>query len=651
MSSDVKSLASPYAFSSDDLMVLSAVIRLRVFQICQRARSGHIGGSSGAVELFMTLYFGGVLRYSPRWPTHSLRDRVLVRGHLGPVRYPLFQLLGWVDEEELWTYRQYGSRLHGHEDHTKLPGVDLTPSGSLGMLLSYGAGVAFAAKQRGEEYQTYVFLGDGEEEEGNVSEAARHAAHLRLENLTVIIDCNGKQLSDPLTETDSASLAEIWYGYGWEVVELAEGHDPTKILDAYQKAREMRECTKKPIVIIAHTVKGYGLDGTEEHFSGYHTISTCPPTIVQKGIERLERWLEERKEFLQALKERVRHTQDLSTNIALETFMSIGLTFAPKEKTPNHPDFCQEDYFAQLREAHGTSEWPAGRTYFLTADVTRYDQVQQLRLREFCVYVNMGIREQHTIGFAHGISCSDPTARIVINSFDAFTYRWFDQINAAVQGGSHFTIIADTAGLTNAQNGRTHQSTGQPGAVLAMPGISFLEPWDAEDTFRCFNWAVGESRGIVYLRIHSSVVQVSPMPGVKRTLTSYVAWESTQVELTITIVASGFPVSSAIQAGQQLEREGIGVRVVNLVDHKRSDEVLRQLLLPGKLLLTVYNGNTDVLLQNVARIICTGDLTRAPCRVAGMGFEEGATGTFDQLRRVYALDADGVVARVRNLLS
>ena len=182
------------SLNDPELLVLSHEVRKNVFEICLNANNGHIGGCSGAVELFVTLYFGGILHYGHGDMPDVDRDRVLVRGHLGPLRYKIFSLLGYIQESELGGYRRYGSRLHGHEDHLETPGVDITPSGSLGMILSYGVGSAYAAKQAGMTYRSYVFLGDGEEQEGNVSEAARHAAHLRLSNLIVVIDKNTKQL-------------------------------------------------------------------------------------------------------------------------------------------------------------------------------------------------------------------------------------------------------------------------------------------------------------------------------------------------------------------------------------------------------------------------------------------------------------------------
>jgi transketolase len=201
-------------------VAFSSVCRQLAYDIgavCRAAASGHLGGSLSSLELMSTLYLGGHLRYDLDDPKHPQRDRVLMRGHLGPLRYPLFSLLGWVDDAELATYRRLGSRLHGHESMQHLPGVDITPSGSLGMVLSYGVGAALVSKNKPHPFTTYVFLGDGEEQEGNVSEAARFAANRGLGNLVCVLDQNGKQYSRPISDLNSQSdVAQTWRGYGWE---------------------------------------------------------------------------------------------------------------------------------------------------------------------------------------------------------------------------------------------------------------------------------------------------------------------------------------------------------------------------------------------------------------------------------------------------
>ena len=120
----------------DKLQLVADFLRKDALEVITAANNGHIGGSLSSVELLTAMYFGGRFNFDPDDPDNPNRDRVLIRGHEGPIRYPIFSLLGYIDRDELGTYRQLGSRLQGHEDMHETPGVDITPSGSLGMLLS-----------------------------------------------------------------------------------------------------------------------------------------------------------------------------------------------------------------------------------------------------------------------------------------------------------------------------------------------------------------------------------------------------------------------------------------------------------------------------------------------------------------------------------
>ncbi len=636
--------------NGEELHALSQEMRKSVFEICLNANNGHIGGCSGAVELLTTLYFGGILRHSIGSSRYDReRDRVLVRGHLGPLRYKIFSLLGYLNEAELDDYRKFGSRLHGHEDHLETPGVDITPSGSLGMLLSYGTGCAYAAKLNKESYRTFVFVGDGEEQEGNVSEAARHAAHLSLNNLIVVVDKNTKQLSNPTADTDSSDLSMIWRGYGWEVIVLDDGHDITKVSDAYSKALLTGQTKGKPVAIIACTNKGAGIDGHVAHFSGYHTISTCPSGVVKDAIEVMRLKVEALSIPLGAAKRKIASFVEESSSWVSacqdDAFCPVKLDIRPLPTTPPNPDACQLDYFRILENKIANGEVGNERLFFLTADVTRKDHVEQLHLERFCTFLNTGIREQHTIAMAHGLSLTLPKSRILVNSLDAFTYRSIDQLNAAVQGKSSMVVIGDVSGLTNSRNGKTHQTSGQPGALLMMPGVALLEPWDVIDTFNCLNWAIGESRGVVFIRIHSSNISSAPLPETVRSIKWYVLHEPLS-EPDLTIVASGLTVGSALAATDILGKEGVMARVVNIVNHKSIDQSFAKVIADRKPLLTVYNGYAGVLQANVAKVLLESNCN-IPSKMIGLGFDFGTTGGIDDLLQAYGLDANGIVRRVK----
>jgi transketolase len=594
----------------------------------------------------VALYFGGVLSFNPADPTDPWRDRVLVRGHLGPLRYSIFSLLGWIDEQELNGYRRIGSRLHGHEDHLYTPGVDISPSGSLGMTLSYGVGDALGARDAGENRHTFVFLGDGEEQEGVVSEAARHAAHLQLGNLVAVLDRNGKQLSHPVSVTDSTDHAALWRSYGWRVHHLPDGHDIAAIRDAYCSACAAATPYGTPTILIADTIKGIGIPGAQEHFSGYHTMGRVSDDLVRDAVAAIDATLESRA--VARVRERIEAITGESAARATTKWRPATLSIVPTESTPNHPDNCQFDFFTQLRERMDSDVLDANAAYFLTADVTTDEVVSALGLSDMFHFHNVGIREQHMVALAHALSTTRPEARVLINSFDAFTYRCIDQIHAAVQGRGHMTIIGDVAGITNARNGKTHQTIGVPAALLAMDGVTFLEPWDAVDTFACLSWALGEGRGVVYIRVHSSSVHGAPDNNIARTL-SYYTVRDTSTSPDLVLFGAGLTVDSCLAAADQLAAEGVAVRVVNVINPKRLDASIRRVAAHGKPLMTVYNGHPATLRSAVAdALVQSGTI---PSRIESIGFTEGTTGTLDEVCKWAGLDAASVCHASRKLLS
>jgi transketolase len=234
-------------------------LRCLVVQMVYRAGSGHIGGSLSAADLITALYFS-VLRIDPQRPDWPDRDRfVLSKGHAAPIVYAALARRGFFPLEELWTLRQIGSRLQGHPDRLKTPGIDAT-TGSLGQGISVASGMALAAKLNGQSLRVYAMVGCGECQEGQVWEAAMSGSHYQLDNLTVIQDYNGRQIDGTDEEVMTITpLAEKWRALGWRVLEI-DGHDMKQILEGLAAAQEGRG---RPTVIVARTVKGKGVSFME----------------------------------------------------------------------------------------------------------------------------------------------------------------------------------------------------------------------------------------------------------------------------------------------------------------------------------------------------------------------------------------------------
>ncbi|MEW6183202.1 MAG: transketolase [Bacillota bacterium] len=234
-------------------------IRRYIILMITAAGSGHPGGSLSAADIVAALYFG-VMRIDPKRPDDPDRDRfVLSKGHAAPLLYATLAERGFFPVKELMTLRKLGSRLQGHPDMRKLPGVEMS-TGSLGQGLSAANGMALAARLDGRDYRVYVVLGDGETQEGQVWEAAMAAAHYKLDNITAFLDYNGLQIDGAVEEVMSlGQVADKWRAFGWHVIEI-DGHDLKAILAAAEEAKGIKD---KPTMVVARTIKGKGVSFME----------------------------------------------------------------------------------------------------------------------------------------------------------------------------------------------------------------------------------------------------------------------------------------------------------------------------------------------------------------------------------------------------
>ncbi len=244
-------------------------MRINIIRMLHEAGSGHPGGSLSAADIVATLYFGGVMNVNPQDESDPNRDRfILCKGHAAPVLYAALAELGYIEQEELLTLRKLHSRLQGHPDSKKLPGVEVC-TGSLGQGLSVAAGLALGLRLdagQDEPQTVFALMGDGEIEEGQVWEAAMFAAHYQLGNLVAIVDNNNLQIDGDVREV--VGLRDIpakFRAFGWDVIEV-DGHDVQALLEAFAAAKA---CKDKPVCIVASTVKGKGVSFMENQ-AGWH---------------------------------------------------------------------------------------------------------------------------------------------------------------------------------------------------------------------------------------------------------------------------------------------------------------------------------------------------------------------------------------------
>ena len=254
-----------------NLQQRAKAIRRHIIKMLCEAGSGHPGGSLSAADIMSVLFFE-VMKLDPEKPDWPERDRfVLSKGHAAPVLYAALAEKGFLPVEELLTLRKLGSRLQGHPDMKRLPGVEMS-TGSLGQGLSAANGMAMGLRLDGGNPRVYALLGDGEVQEGQIWEAAMAAAHYKLDNLTAFLDYNNLQIDGPVeTVMGVAPLADKWRAFGWHVIEI-DGHNIPQILAAVEEAKATKG---QPTMVVARTTKGKGVCFMENQ-AGWHGNAPKP---------------------------------------------------------------------------------------------------------------------------------------------------------------------------------------------------------------------------------------------------------------------------------------------------------------------------------------------------------------------------------------
>lgn len=249
-------------------------IRRDILEMVYRRQSGHLGGSFSIVEILVALYYK-TMRIDPANPKWEGRDRfILSKGHCAPALYAVLADVGYFPKAYLTeSFRCVNGKLQGHPDLKKTPGIDMS-SGSLGIGLSVACGMAFGGRIKGQDFRVFVVIGDGETNEGQIWEAAKTAAHYKLDQITAFIDLNGLQNDGPTEkEMSMAPMAAKWRSFNWNVLEI-DGHDFSQILAAVNQAAQR---TGQPTAILCRTVKGKGVSFMENQLKFHGT----PPNVEE----------------------------------------------------------------------------------------------------------------------------------------------------------------------------------------------------------------------------------------------------------------------------------------------------------------------------------------------------------------------------------
>ncbi|MFN3405913.1 MAG: transketolase [Cytophagaceae bacterium] len=261
-----------------DLESLATQVRRDILRMVHACQSGHPGGSLGCVELLVALYFK-IMKHKPDFAMDGKGEDLffLSNGHISPVWYSVLARAGYFPVDELSTFRKLDSRLQGHPATAEhLPGIRIA-SGSLGQGLSVAIGAALAKKMNKDDRKVYVLMGDGEQQEGQVWEAAMFAAHNQVDNVIAAIDYNGQQIDGPVDKVLSLQdLKGKYEAFGWTVISLKEGNNMNKVIEVLEVANTLSG-KGKPVMILIHTEMGYGVD----FMMGTHKWHGSAPNDIQ----------------------------------------------------------------------------------------------------------------------------------------------------------------------------------------------------------------------------------------------------------------------------------------------------------------------------------------------------------------------------------
>ncbi len=547
------------------------------------AGSGHAGGTLSIMDITAALYLK-VANHDPENPNWANRDRIIWSGgHKAPSLYLGLAFAGFCKVEDVALLRKLGSPFQGHPHWLKLPGVEAS-TGSLGQGLSIAVGIALAGKLNEKNYRTFCIMGDGEQQEGQIWEAAMEAAHYELENLIGIVDCNRLQIDGPVAEVMNIEPLEDKYkSFGWDVARI-DGHNMAQIVEALSVSRAG---TGKPLVLLADTVKGKGVSfienvagwhgrvpNHEEMISGLRELGLVDRVPYASLLEYGENF---QQQAVRKLNEKLpRFSRDYWWN-------SLIVMTAQMEPTRKG--------FGQALAQHGDDERIVCLGLDISGSITIgefYSGKPERKKR----WISLGIAEQSATAVAAGLAKEGKLP--VFGTYATFAAaRNLDQIRTSICYGNFNVLIAGAhGGVSVGPDGATHQALEDLFAMCGLPNMSVVVPCDAIETRKATSYLLLHCLGPKYLRFAREATPVvtkeeSPFVFGKANVIrlrhtdkefadafdTCLASDYSNESEDLTIIACGPMVPEAMRAAYILRQEfGWEARVINMHTLKPIDE-------------------------------------------------------------------------------
>ncbi len=529
------------------------VMRVESLRMTTKAGSGHPTSALSAADLVSALFFYA-MHYDPADPANPENDRfILSKGHASPVLYAAWKEVGVISQAELMTYRQFNSVLEGHPT-TRFKYVEAA-TGSLGTGLSIGLGMALAGRLDHRSYYTYVLLGDGEMSEGSVWEAMELASYYRTSKLIGIIDCNRLgQSSQTMHGYHVKRYAQKCEAFGWKSL-IIDGHNMQQIVSALDKARISPE---HPTMIIAKTIKGYGVEKAENK-EGFHgkaftekELETILPAMEKKfnGIAHFDpssyRWI-----------------PTIPTKVKQHN-ATIGPL--PTASYKLNESIATRKAYGQALATLGINN---SEVISLDAEVKNSTFAELFEDAHPDRFFQCFIAEQNMVSM--GIGFARRGKQPFISTFGCFFTRAHDQIRMAAISRASLYMVGSHAGVSIGQDGPSQMALEDIALFCALPDSIVLYPSDAVSTYYLVGLMAEQSNSIVYLRTTRAATPVIYANNAQFTIGGCaVIRQSTDDQLCI--IAAGITLHEALKAHELLAKEKINICVIDLYSIKPLDE-------------------------------------------------------------------------------
>jgi transketolase len=652
-------------YSIEELQDAANLMRGYDLLALHAAGSGHAGGTLSIMDIAAALYLR-VANHDPKNPNWADRDRIIwSTGHKAPSLYLGLAFTGFCPLDDVVTLRKLNSPYQGHPHWLKLPGVEVS-TGSLGQGLSISVGLALAARLNEQKHKIFCIMGDGEQQEGQVWEAAMEAGHFQLDNIIAIVDCNRLQIDGWVKDVMGVEpLAGKYASFGWDVMRI-DGHDMTHVVGALEHAREVKG---KPVLILADTVKGKGVSFMENQ-AGWHGKAPNYEELV-KGLAELglgdripvERLLEKATQYQGEVERKLGAKMP---KFSRDYWWNSGDTMKVKMEPTRKG-------FGQSLQENGGDERVVCLGLDISGSITISDFYAGKPERQ-PRWISMGIAEQSATAAAAGLAREGKLP--VLGTYGTFAAaRNLDQIRTSVCYGNFNVMIAGAhGGVSVGPDGATHQALEDLFAMQGLPNMSVVVPCDVVETRKATTYLLLTHKGPKYIRFAREATPIvsdakTPFvfgqanvirlrregPSFLEAFETVLASSYRNEQENLSIVACGPMVPEAMRAAYILKKEfGYETRVLNLHTLKPVDaEAIVRAAKETGIVITAEEHQIGALAWRVSSILTESpQLYGTPVITGAIGVKDrfGDSGAAWELIKEFEVSAEHIAEKAVELM-